>query len=237
VMRKARSHRVVNSVTAQRHMFAQSPDGRSILHSPASSWSPPHSSRQGGAARARNAPRLAPRPNPSSRHAVLTLVCRGPLRAMRSSALLPGRVASGGCWRGDAAVRRARSLRAVNSVTAQRHARRQVVQSILNVQPVARAGDRHRAALGGRPRGGARSRRAPGGRLKPAICTPCWRCATWRRTMRSVFKYGRAARWRAMRVLNPAMIVAGRRVILSWHSYQQGLADHRSEAVQHIDKA
>lgn len=51
------------------------------------------------------------------------------------------------------------------------------------------------------------------------------------------FQFGRAARWRAMRVLNPAMIVAGRRVILSWHSYQQGLADHRSEAVQHIDKA
>jgi len=31
-----------------------------------------------------------------------------------------GRIASGGCWRGDAAVRQARSHRAVNSVTAPR---------------------------------------------------------------------------------------------------------------------
>jgi hypothetical protein len=38
-------------------------------------------------------------------YAVLTLACRGPLRAMRSSALLLGRIASGGCWRGDATGR------------------------------------------------------------------------------------------------------------------------------------
>jgi hypothetical protein len=43
---------------------------------------------------------------PVEPYAVLTLARRGPLRAMRSSALLPGRVASSGCWRGGAVVRK-----------------------------------------------------------------------------------------------------------------------------------
>jgi hypothetical protein len=40
---------------------------------------------------------------------------------MRSSAPLSGRVASGGCWRDDAAMREVRSHRVANIVTAQPH--------------------------------------------------------------------------------------------------------------------
>jgi hypothetical protein len=42
---------------------------------------------------------------PVEPYAVLTLACPGPLRAIRSSALVLGRIASGGCRRGDAAMR------------------------------------------------------------------------------------------------------------------------------------
>jgi len=59
---------------------------------------------------------------------------------MRSSPLVPARIASGGCWRDDAVMREARSHRVVNSVTAQRHtfAQPQDGSPILHLLAVAR---------------------------------------------------------------------------------------------------
>jgi hypothetical protein len=62
-------------------------------------------------------------------------------RTMRGSPPLLGRIASGGCWRDDAAGRRARSHCVVNSVTAQPHtfAQPQDGSSTLHLLAVARA--------------------------------------------------------------------------------------------------
>jgi hypothetical protein len=110
----ARSHRVVDSVTAQATRVC-SGVGRQFDLAPVGNR--PRRRRSGrGCAKNGRAP--GGPPEPVEPYAVLTLACRGPLRAMRSSALLPGRIASGGCAHGDAVMREARSHRVVNSVTA-----------------------------------------------------------------------------------------------------------------------
>src|ERR1039457_665009 len=67
---------------------------------------------------------------------------RAQRRTMYGSALVLGRIASGGCGRGDAAVRQALSHRVVNSGTAQPHtfAQPQCGSSISHLLAVARAG-------------------------------------------------------------------------------------------------
>jgi hypothetical protein len=96
---------VVNSVTLQRHTFAQPRDSSSLFHL----WAIARVGGAGAPAR-RMAARLVPESNPASRYAVLASACG----ARRGDWLPLGPVASGGCRRGDAAVRSGRRNRSTS---------------------------------------------------------------------------------------------------------------------------
>jgi hypothetical protein len=101
---------VVNSVTAQRHTFC-SAARRQFDPGPVGNR---QRRRRSGRGCAKNGPAPSAPPEPVEPYAVLTLTCNGgQFRAMRSSPPPLGRIASGGCWRGDAVMREARSHRAV----------------------------------------------------------------------------------------------------------------------------